>query len=346
MVINAISGQQGTYQSPDTGVQPAGSTTPPAIDSTVELMAANILPVSIQPGTDTRAERSYGDPAISDQKTSSDQFIADTSLVRPWDGKGAGPEPPNVVRFQRGDNELSYVAVRHETDLNSKTFETIKKEFSEFKPQIVIIEGLQTSEGISPASRTNNPPLDSKTWPRGEPQYSAALASQNGVPFIGGEPDDRAYTDNFRGKGYTDKDIMGFLLARQIPGRSKEAGSKPFDLGEFYKADQDNLAKKFSLDENAKFASPDDFKKWYKEKNNIDLVTGPESASIVAPRDGPNALFTQKMSLEGDKLRDANITSVIASKLNEYDRVMVVYGAGHLFQERLVLEKMFRNEQR
>jgi len=269
----------------------------------------------------------------------SGKFAADVSLVRAWEVKNYDPKPPSVTRFQKGNKQLSYLETLHSNELNCETFKKIKEELSDFKPDVVILEDLETSKGMSPKKWDMSFPLDNQNWDCGEPCYTAALAFEKNIPYIGGEPDDLDFTNTLREKGYTDRDILGFLLARQIPQWLRENEPKPFDLKRFFEKNQDWLAADSFLDEDAKFSSPEDFIKWYKERNKIGLVTDDESANIVAPMNGPNVLFTQKMAFEGT--RDGNITFVIASMLNRYDRVMVVYGAGHLYQGGLILKDMF-----
>ncbi|MBI2342000.1 MAG: hypothetical protein HYU98_04630, partial [Deltaproteobacteria bacterium] len=112
-------------------------------------------------------------------KRLSGQFVADISLVRSWDGSKYDPKPPNVKRFQKGNKQLSFVAALHSNKLNCETFRKIRNEFFAFKPEIVIVEGLETSKGVSPEWNDNDRRLDSKKWPCGEPCYTIALAFQN-----------------------------------------------------------------------------------------------------------------------------------------------------------------------
>ena len=40
-------------------------------------------------------------------------------------------------------------------------------------------------------------------------------------------------------------------------------------------------------------------------------------------------MFTNEVSLYEDVIRNTHISEVIADMLNQFDRVLVVYGAGH-----------------
>lgn len=268
------------------------------------------------------------------------------SLLRPWDGKFS-PSRPFVAQYRNKGKQLSYVASFHESRLESETFRLIKDEFFALKPQIVIIEGSPTAEGLSPKrySKDVKQNLNTKLWKNGESIYSAALAYQNKVPFIGGEPTDAEITECLRKMGYSDKDMLGYYLLRYIPVWRRKNPEKKLDLEWFVKNYAGWFIKDYSLNKTSEFASAKEFIEWYKKKNRHKFDLENCSTNLTAPVIGPRALFTQRLSAKEDKLRDAHITSLIAEMLNKYDRVMIVYGCSHIYQQELVLKDMLGEPQ-
>ena len=47
------------------------------------------------------------------------------------------------------------------------------------------------------------------------------------------------------------------------------------------------------------------------------------------------------MSYQVGEVREHHIARMIEARVNEYQHVMIVYGAGHLVKERAALEKAF-----
>ena len=63
------------------------------------------------------------------------------------------------------------------------------------------------------------------------------------------------------------------------------------------------------------------------------------SNDVVAPL-AAGALFTQKISAVIGKARNEHIVRVTEEMLNNYGRVLVVYGASHYPMQQLALESM------
>ena len=54
-----------------------------------------------------------------------------------------GLEPPYAALWQAQSRQLLYIVADHTIDPKSKTFELINRAFKEYRPDFVIIEGLE-----------------------------------------------------------------------------------------------------------------------------------------------------------------------------------------------------------
>ncbi len=75
-------------------------------------------------------------------------------------------------------------------DIKSKTFTWIKNAIYDFKPNLVIIEGFESSKGYSPNFLIEKMSRKLSGWYLGESFYAASTAFKNNIPFLGGEPND------------------------------------------------------------------------------------------------------------------------------------------------------------
>ena len=129
-------------------------------------------------------------------------------------------EPPFLRHYHKGKKDLYYIASPHASGIETDTFKTIAKAIAEYKPDIVVVEGLVSSASeqylqgyIEHAKRSEaNGFANSFEMP-----YAALLAERNHIPFIGGEPTNEAVCAGTKTKGYSTKDMMAFSLLRMIP---------------------------------------------------------------------------------------------------------------------------------
>lgn len=281
-----------------------------------------------------------GEPPDAATKT----FQADPSLLVPWSAQAQGKEPyspPYLVMFRAGKKQLLYLAAEHETGLQTETFRLVKQALDGFKPQLAVVEGYPTAEGLSPKDFLDYAtscwgPNGSKDC-GGEPAYLAYLAHQASIPFVGGEPTDAEILRFMKAKGYTAQDLMGFYYVRDIPlwrqeGRLHSDQKKQFD--DFI------LALKQSFGTPGVTFSFEEFKAWYKKLSQkaFDAMTVTEDDS--APVNSSAATALQKLAYDASLSRDTHLVQLFARLLNQYDKVYVVYGGGHLVTQRAVLRAM------
>jgi predicted AlkP superfamily pyrophosphatase or phosphodiesterase len=76
----------------------------------------------------------------------------------------------HVQNFKKEEKDLYYIGTHHGSNFENTSHETILQAIHKYKPQFVILEGIETNKGVSPAIG-NNPNLS--------PQAQAALYLQS-----------------------------------------------------------------------------------------------------------------------------------------------------------------------
>lgn len=267
----------------------------------------------------------------------------DLSLIRDYTRRAASVwRPVAVTRFQKHNKNLFYINTHHVTGTDNATCETVRKAMLAYKPQLLIIEGLPTQCGISPPGYLDYLYHEEVPhhFPTGEISYAAFLASQNGIPFIGGEPSDEDTFACMEAEGYAVKDVMAFYLLRVIPQYRQQG--KVIDEATF-----DDFATDFLRDDLSFSHVPasqrlklQEFKPWY-ESHCSDLQT----LSTITPEDfapyaSEDANYLQRLNRILTLIRERHVDTLIGKALSDHDKVMVVYGDGHLFESSPVFEKM------
>ncbi|MBG80422.1 MAG: hypothetical protein CMJ39_06920 [Phycisphaerae bacterium] len=267
------------------------------------------------------------------------RFVPDLNLLQPRrasdrdeDVKGS----PHAMLFRHGNKQLLFIGAVHQRDIeNAPTHRMVRKAIEGFRPQVVIVEGLNTSEGTQPERFMNNARRRLKSGQMGESPYAAVLGDEIGALIIGGEPDPQATTDMVREAGYSDDDLMGFLVARNVTSMVRnDRNAENYDR-RITRAIE-NLKRRFAVDSDM---DVDDFKAWYQDRIGKPFtprwVRREVSPQLV---DEPSIL--RSISILSMKAREYNLVELEARMLEEHDRVMVVYGSGHLRWERALLEDM------
>lgn len=270
-------------------------------------------------------------------------YKANSNLLTHWSQEAQKKEPhkiPYLARYKKDHKTLSYIAADHDVSIKSETFRLIKYEFENMKPHLVIIEGYPSERGYS------NERLVKWVKSRvkgdmyyGENLYLAVLAYDNKVPFIGGEPSDIWLNEKVIGKGFSSKDMLYFYIARQVPQirrqKMNEKEGMKYLFGKYLKSVKADLKNTEEI-----IASRKDFIKWYKEKNKKAFSYKRLTTNDVAPIKGEKATYLQKINYYINHFRNVHIVNLISDMLNKYDKVLIAYGAGHLVQQKHVLEDM------
>lgn len=273
-------------------------------------------------------------PLSIKDRSAKPKYAANNKLLRPWSENIDRMQAP-YVSFLNG--KLAYVAVKHDQGVESPTFQLIKKTIDDFKPSIIILEGSAAHVGISPL---NLPSYYERCQPDffkcGEPQYTGWLAFKKRIPIVFGEPTDEDVKKEFLARKYTEQDLLGYYFLRYYNEKSV-SGEQEFNKSTTWFRSEE----RFNIPSSLVFTYQD-FLKWYLSKTGKAF----DPQHVEDPFSKNLGRFLLVLAQKISNYRDANITRMVAHYLDRYDKVMVVYGAGHFATQRKVLEKMFPDSPR
>lgn len=253
---------------------------------------------------------------------------------------------PYFAEFSYKDKKLVYVLAKHVSEkeypdvLDHPTIITIRNLFQKFRPEVVIVEGIPTGDELSPESMKEHAKKcrARKFKGCGESFYAIDQAILSKTEFISGEPREKEIKQELAKYGYSEVDILGFYMVRQIPQMKRRnefsAASFPYECERFLKRYRKRLG----------FAGTfgyQDFKEWYARH-----MTSPKSFLDIenndpAPHGGKDATYIQKISHHVGLARDRMIVSRIENMMNRFDRVLIIYGGSHyLLQENALVDSL------
>jgi len=166
----------------------------------------------------------------------------------------------------------------------------------------------------------------------GEPAYAAFLANGKKIPFIGGELDDKSIWLKMKKKDISLEDFLGFYIVRQVPQwkrerRINESAASLITL--FINTTLSQLQEKPNIKT---------FYNWYIQNFHKDFNINKINEEDIAPNHNVKSYYIFN---EINIIRDQYLANLIASSLNSYKKVMVIYGASHFVQQKRVLDTMF-----
>lgn len=237
---------------------------------------------------------------------------------------------PYIAQFDMQTRRVLYIASNHEIDVQSETFQLISKAFKKYRPDFLIIEGIEEKHGESPERlishiKTNCLP----EWKCSEGLFAAHLATKNSIDFIGGEPADQEIYKILKSQKYTKKDFVFLIFIQQIPHYHRE--------GRFNaESELPKLLMQFLQDWKATEFTYLDFKSWYEKNGNVkisyqDLI----DPNIAAPI--KNGTYVQRLSTKISDIRNKHIVSVILKSLVTHKKVLIIYGHSHFPTQKDVL---------
>ena len=275
---------------------------------------------------------------MTDKQSQTRIFEPDTSLIRQWSvavAKAAPYPAPYVAAFGRDNAQLRYIAAKHHGDIASPTLKTVKQLFDDFKPQVVIVEGVPNEGVVSPSWYLQYARLHEKTGFRhggGETAYAAKLAGDLGIDFVPAEPTDKVKLEGLLAKGYTAADFLCWNTCQLLHGNNIGEKDAPHRLT----SNLQNVARSAGLEPAT--ISFDMFKVWYAEKMGQDFNPLAAAKDNMSPSKKGN--FLQQLTQAVDDVREPHIVRTVAERMEKFDRVLVVYGSSHLAKQSPVLEKM------
>lgn len=265
-------------------------------------------------------------------------------LIRPWSEESKQEEPgqdPAIFLYKSGPYKLLYLASGHSSDRQSPTLKMTAQLFQKYEFDALLIEGIPFAEGESPAWYLKEAQASLKeNFVSGEHSYAAILASEKEIPFYGGEPGQQTIYEALRDEHYSDLDILGFYLARQIPQWVREEKSKSGLI------DREGLTFTANNCRNFGLQAPDkkcpelaELKAWYQQQFGRPLSLDVLNSDFEPLPDGK--LKTQRMAAAVARVRDRYTLERVQDLLRRYKNVAVIYGAGHFIALRRSFDEAF-----
>jgi hypothetical protein len=237
---------------------------------------------------------------------------------------------PFAAHFRRGMYSLTFVAAEHSTDPNSSTFKKIAESFTRARPLKLVIEGVGTAWGDNPEAITSMIPSrllpNANSFARAEGVYSASLAVEAGIPFVGGEPNAAELNKALLKEGFQAEDVFFTNMLKYL-NQNRMAGEFATPSGPAFARAYTNWSQQEANAAGGNAYTIDEFKAWYARTFDKSLVDDPDWAIRFYPTsDSISGKITATQML----LRDRHLHDVVITSLQSSKRVLVVYGASHL----------------
>ena len=267
-----------------------------------------------------------------------EKLVPDLSLLKARthaEHRKLGGRAPYFSHYKKGGMELVFIAARHEPRVGSPTHRLIKEVIEGFDPKCVITEGLRSEDGYSPEGLIRDAKRREKNGNLPEPLYAALLCSEKEIPFIGGEPMPIVTTEALRAVTEDDTDVLGFLAVRHLGQVRREEPET--ELGNKVKRLLPRMIRQFELET---ALTLEQFKDWYKRTTGRAFSAEGLRRGDIAPIAVEDPKLLKRMGIAAMMAREKHLLSLEAKLLSEHQKVLVIYGSGHLVYESEVLEKM------
>jgi hypothetical protein len=270
------------------------------------------------------------------------RISANINLISDYSYEAQKKEPfeePYVSTYIKQQKILKFLAADHENNIESKTFKTVKALIEDFKPDMMILEGFTDDESSMSGMIRHSLKCEKEDFQKcGENTYAIILGQKNNIKFTPGEPSEFQIQQSLLKLGYTADDLIGFYIVRQIPQWLRQKNLKPQNIDVQIEQEGHWIQKedfKIKADYSWKH-----FNDWYEKNLGKKFDLGKITTEDTAPQISKNPTFLNKISREVGLVRERSIVLKIESMLNNNDKVLVIYGGGHLVKERKVLRDM------
>jgi hypothetical protein len=231
---------------------------------------------------------------------------------------------------------------------DNPTLPLIESEIQTFQPDFIVIEAPEFIGAKVPHGESRQVAIAGVKYSDiNEVARSAALAEQHGIPYQGGEPDEVKLQEEMKRRGYSTHDMMGLYAFRQIPTMNGD-GKQAIDeqvletrLNDFFK--NHHSFQHIPMEERLDYQS---FKGWFRyQSHGLNLNLATLNTNDAAPVRGESATYFQRAMADIGDIREENVNRIIQQAMDKYDRVMVVYGSGHLVKSLPVYQEAFGDPQ-
>lgn len=239
---------------------------------------------------------------------------------------------PYLYTLGSGDEALTFVGAHHSSDPEDQLFPVIDDAITEFKPDIIFVEGMQGFDGVAGTEQFIRGLDRADAITRGgESVYTIKRALELGIPWSCPEPSDTSIYSVLLDSYYSRSEIAAWHMLCILSQYQARSEALPFNayiapfLGQFKKAtDWTNFD--YSL-EYAVTTAQQVLGQSFSIRN-VD-----RASEYTDPIPWPHRWEVQTHFNEMTRIalhhRDQYIVRQIAKEVQAGKRVMVVYGAGH-----------------
>lgn len=254
------------------------------------------------------------------------------------------PEDVYAAVYEAGSARLVFVAARHENIDQGPTFRLIRDAYANFDFDTVIAEGFATSRGPNPPRilqyATESQVGEDGFVEGGETVPTVLGAQAEGATLWGGEADDLELKAELMRQGFSEADLLGFYVLRNIPQwigerRIDHAGDPRLEALVTTALSSNREGLQLSPAVLPGFA---DWAAWYQAHNRKPI--GP---TFVTEEAGPLAdgqFATNRIAHAISRARAMHLHKLIVGHLKARESVLVVYGGSHLMIHRPALDAM------
>jgi hypothetical protein len=249
---------------------------------------------------------------------------------------------PLEARYARENKRLSFVAARHVADVGSTTHALIEQVFARLKPQAAVLEGFAPS-GANTWNQEMRAFYLEKAQKRSaetpdhlpENQYALLRAAEGGAEIFSGDPSDLVQAHNIVAQGYTKDDYFyfDFLLSVDHWEKRKLPDNALPGMWRWHADHAGYLGM-------AAIPSFADFKRWFLRVGGSEFALSKMDGQFIAPEAGAVFGTLGHMGSVLSRFRDGHLLSTLEKALNQYDRVVAVYGGSHFFTLKPALDKV------
>ncbi len=267
------------------------------------------------------------------------------SDLRPYSEELSKQEPfagaaPYVSTFTKGQYKLAFVAAEHVNGNNNSTCQTINNEFKNGGYRFLLVEGMPFTEiNDEKQIQVTRDCIANDFKGCGEDSCAVQKALNKKISFNYAEPSDLVIKSRVLQKDYTDRELLFFYGLRQIPQIINQGAVDEKTIKRRLNQYLENVAKNRLLVEPA--MNLHEFEIIFKNKLGRAIDYLKVNTDLVSPRTDENPEWSNTISFEVGQVREEFIAKMIEKRVNEYKKVIIIYGQGHLVKERIALKNAF-----
>lgn len=250
---------------------------------------------------------------------------------------------PYVFEIERRGKKIVYFGTPHSADPENPIFGQIEAKFHEATPQIVFVEGMETSDEemrrriIAEAQTTDRETLIKR---HGEPSFTMKLALEAGIEVDSPEPDPASEIKFLEvDRKHSREAIFAYYLYRSAEQYYRI--KSPHSIEEYLAPVIDRFQQQ-SQWENFDY-SIDHLKQigghFWGERGDLSK----RDKRRATPMPGGSVATTEvnQVARQSSYFRDVFIMRRIIEAMSKHDRLFIVYGASHAYMQEPGLRKIF-----